>query len=155
MSAIDRAFRPAGYWDSDDHILIDAIRPSWLDREYLPDCLPGEVEIARIVLESVTQDVVSIRARRRGSERRIVYRVVDEFESEFDFAPRSSRQPLSCGELVRLIDSLRRVANAVEGSGYTDEPWGFSAATGVEQRTRFVTVASRFYPTIGEHFRAS
>jgi len=77
----------------------------------------------------------SIRARRRGSERRIVYRVVDEFGSEFDFSPRSSRQPLSDGELARLIDTLRNTTNPVEGLGYT--------------------VESRFYVTIGEHFRAS
>ena len=139
MSAIDRAHRPASYWDlaepaQVDHLAPDDMRPSWMAGEYLPDYLPGEVEVARLVLETVTHDVVSIRARRRGSERRIVYRVVDEFESEFDFSPRSSRQPLSHGELARLIDTLRNITNPVEGRG--------------------CTVESRFYLTIGERFRA-
>jgi len=139
MSTIDGAFRPASYWDPAepaqvDHLATGELPPSWMDGEYLPDYLPGEVEIARIVLESVTQDVVSIRARRRGSERRIVYRVVDEFGSEFDFSPRSSRRPLSHGRLARLIDTLRNITNPVEGLGYA--------------------VESRFYRTIGEHFRA-
>ena len=44
---------------------LGAIHPSWMGGEYLPDYLPGEVEIARIVLASATQDVISIRARRR------------------------------------------------------------------------------------------
>ena len=140
MSTIDRAYRPASYWDPAEpaqvhHLALADMRPSWMDGEYLPEYLPGEVEIARLVLESVTQDVVSIRARRRGSERRIVYRVVDEFGSEFDFSPRSSRRPLSHGELARLIDTLRNITNPVEGLGYA--------------------VESRFYVTIGEHFRAS
>jgi hypothetical protein len=140
MSTIDRAFRPASYWDPAeparaDHLGLAAMRPSWMAGEYLPDYLPGEVEIARVVLESVTQDVVSIRARRRGSERRIVYRVVDEFASEFDFSPRSSRQPLCHDELARLIETLRNTTNPVEGLGYT--------------------VESRIYLTLGEHFRAT
>ena len=139
MTTIDGVFRPAGYWEPGppahaDHSGLVDDRPSWMGGEYLPDLLPGEVEIARIVIESLTQDVVSIRARRRGSERRIVYRVVDEFESGFDFSPRSSRQPLSHDELVRLIDNLRQTSSPATNSGYTIE--------------------SRFYPALGEHFRA-
>ena len=44
--------------------------------EYLPPLRKGEVEIARISLESTTDDQISIRAR-RGRER-IRCRVVDE-----------------------------------------------------------------------------
>ena len=39
----------------------------------IPDLLPNEVEIARVVLKSTTMDVKSIRARR--TKRRIVYRI--------------------------------------------------------------------------------
>ena len=41
--------------------------------EYLPDLLPNEVEIARVVLKSTTMDVQSIRARR--TKHRIIYRI--------------------------------------------------------------------------------
>ena len=34
--------------------------------EYLPDCIAGETEIARIELESTLADVTSIRAKREG-----------------------------------------------------------------------------------------
>src|SRR6476620_2590520 len=44
---------------------LGVTHPSWMGGEYPPDYLPGEVEIARIVLDSVSQDVISFRARRR------------------------------------------------------------------------------------------
>lgn len=155
MPTVDAAFRPASYWDPADRIALDAIRPSWMGGEYLPDCLPGEVEIARIVLESVTQDVVSIRARRRGKDRRILYRVVDEYESEFDFSPRSSRQPLTQGGLLSLIAGVQ----------YGDDPTGDRAHIGssvhgeggssVKGLLPFARVESMFYPALGEHLGAA
>jgi len=43
---------------------LGKIHPVFMGGEYLPDYLPGEVEIARIELRSTTADVISIRARR-------------------------------------------------------------------------------------------
>ena len=45
--------------------------------EYLPPVKKGEVEIARISLESVSGDQISVRARRSGG--RISYSIVDEY----------------------------------------------------------------------------
>ena len=139
----------------EDRSVLGAIHPSWMGGEYLPDYLPGEVELARIVLESVTQDVVSIRARRRGRERRIRYRVVDEYESEFVFSPRTSRQPLSQGQLIRLIDTLQNAEEPLEGRTYIGDILHRNASSPVEKLAAFATVESLFYPTLGEHFRAS
>src|SRR5207248_10043449 len=69
---------------------------------FLPEREGGQVEIACVLLVSVTADVISIGARRWG--RRIVYRIVDEYDSFFGFKPKSSTRPLSMGELVALID---------------------------------------------------
>ena len=49
--------------------------PSWMGGEYLPRVKPQEVEIARVVLQSVTMDVFSLRARWSGG--RYHYRIVD------------------------------------------------------------------------------
>src|SRR5512135_2815800 len=38
------------------------VHPSMMGGEYLPEIVPGEIEIARIELQSVTADVISIRA---------------------------------------------------------------------------------------------
>jgi hypothetical protein len=46
--------------------------------EYLPDKVNDEIEIARITLNSTTQDVTSVYASLR--ENQIYYRVVDEYE---------------------------------------------------------------------------
>ncbi len=48
--------------------------------EYLPDYLPGEVEIARVSLRSVTADMIALRARPEGVG--IRYRWVAEQEAK-------------------------------------------------------------------------
>ena len=78
--------------------------------EYLPSFSGEEIEIARIVLASVTQDVYSIRAKRLG--KLIAYCVVDEYESTLNLAMESSTQPLSLEELIGLIDGSRQDDNA-------------------------------------------
>ena len=42
---------------------LGRIHPSFMGGEYLPAYLPGEVEIARVCLQSTTSDVISLRAR--------------------------------------------------------------------------------------------
>lgn len=62
-----------------------------LGGEYLGELRVGEVEIARVSLESVTADQVSVRARRDGSK--IRYEVDDEYEGmtlKQRWGPRSS-----------------------------------------------------------------
>ncbi len=101
-------------WEAVDQrtrVALGALHPSWLGGEYLPTLLAGEVEIARLVLDSVTQDVLSIRARRRRGGRRWLYRVVDEYHEPgrgpWRCRPASSAGPLTLGELITLIDGAR------------------------------------------------
>ena len=84
---------------------LGSIHPSFMGGEYLPDYIRGEVEIARVVLASVTQDVYSLRVRplRAG---RIRFRMVDEYESGFVIRPASSMHPLSLRELVAMLDRM-------------------------------------------------
>jgi hypothetical protein len=156
MPTIDRAFRPASYpdeLDPRDRAAHGAVHPSRIGGEYLPNCLPGEVEIARIVLASVTQDVVGIRARRRGQDRRIQYRVLDEYGSEFQFSPRSSRRPITQEELVRLIDTLQDADAAAEGRSFIANVLHYNAGSPLERLAGFVTVESLFHSGLGAHFR--
>ena len=64
------------------------LHPSNMGGEYLPLLRKGEVEIARISLQSVTADQISIRARRLS--KRIGYRIVDEYEMGYVCRPASS-----------------------------------------------------------------
>jgi hypothetical protein len=83
---------------------LGSLHPSFMGGEYLPDYLKGEVEIARIELQSTTSDVMSIRARRGPKSGRIRYAIVDEYEQDFVFSPKSSSRPLTFGNLVDMID---------------------------------------------------
>ena len=72
---------------------LGKIHPSFMGGEYLPNYQPHEVEIARIELQTMTSDVLSLRAR--GSRRRIKDRLVDEYETEYGLPPETSRRPFS------------------------------------------------------------
>src|SRR5439155_1611782 len=151
-------FRPASYWTTPGDTPAEGQAPSatvvWrhtrrtplLDPtvDFLPECEGGEVEIACVLLASVTADVITIRARRRGN--RIVYRIVDEYETCFRFKPKTSTRPLSMGELIVLLDSatghLDCDAKGLTGAYRSYNLDGCAAADLVD----FVTVSSPFYP---------
>nr|BDD45661.1 hypothetical protein 9 [Desulfobacterales bacterium] len=138
--------------------LTGSLHPSFMGGEYLPPYLPGEVEIARASLQSVTWDVISIRARRDGTGN-ILYRVVDEYESDeqanFICHPEQSADPLSFGEIIDFIDNTGHTHELRLGrrgltSVYRDlnyESIG-SGKDGLEYLVNFVRVSSYFYPDL-------
>lgn len=80
----------------DDQKALEAFHPMYMGGNYLPDPEEDEVEIARVLLESVTRDVTSVFARRdKGG---ICYRLVDEYGS--DWPEIQSDKTLSLGELI-------------------------------------------------------
>ena len=89
QNVLDKAMREA--WGR--------MHPSNMGGEYLPPLRKGEVEIARISLESVTADQISVRARR--VRERIRYRVVDEYmeTSTYVCHPASSDLPAFSGRV--------------------------------------------------------
>ncbi len=89
----------------EDRAGLGKIHPSFMSGEYLPDYANGEVEIARIELDSMTADVISIRAKKDGE--RMAYSIVDEYETEFNVSPKNSEKPLTLVELIGLIDGAR------------------------------------------------
>jgi len=115
----------------------------------LPGYLPLETEIARIELQSTTADVISIRARPAG-ENRIIYRIVDEYESDHKAVPGSSSEPLSLEELIQLIDH--------DDTGYGGLGIGYNVSNSeesVEQELRnFTTVTSFTYMYLYDHYDA-
>jgi hypothetical protein len=116
----------------------------------LPDYQKGEVEIARLSLASVTGDVISVRAARRG--KKITYRIVDEYESSFELQRKVSVQPLTMGEMVDLIAGA-----VVEGlsefpgglpNAYRDYNLAVDDSQDLRDLRDFVTVTSSFYPEL-------
>ena len=125
--------------------------------EYLPDCQPTEVEIARVELESTTADVISIRARRLSSDKLIHYRVVDEYNTTFEIAPKSSKEPLTHDELIELIESAYGVEGTYSNDCYL--PLGYNQTNyecgcDAESLRHFTTISSSFYSGIYDHYEA-
>lgn len=121
-----------------------SFHPSMMRGEYLPDLLPDEVEIARVVMKSTMMDVISIRARK--TKRRILYRIVTEYEDtpyqEYVVRPQTSSQPLTLRELISMMDGA--VENGLVGNGRQGnyEDGGMAA----EDVYDFDAASSLFYP---------
>jgi len=131
---------------------LGRIHPVLMGGEYLPDSTSGEVEVARISLQSTTSDVISIRARRMRDN--IEYRVVDEYETVFKFQPKNSKDPLTLCEMISLIDSVEQ--EGMEGlKGLTNSFRDMNLQIVAEDRAEtarrarelvdFVAVTSSFY----------
>jgi hypothetical protein len=72
FEGIDYNFRPTSYWDISDPLQASLVKRKTI---FMAEFAEGEVEIARIELETATGDVISIRSRKRGE--RIAYSIVD------------------------------------------------------------------------------
>jgi hypothetical protein len=123
---------------------LGRIHPDFMGGEYLPDLLSTEVQIARITIASVTQDVTCVYARR--GKHCIRYRVVDEYEGGTLCGrnTRTSARPLTLGKLEAFFNGAWSIFNVLAmnfaHSGYhRDDLLDF-----------VVGVESEFYPQIGE-----
>ena len=130
-----------------------SINPRFMGGETLPGYRLGEVEIARVTLQSTLQDVFAIRAR--PAEGGIAYRVVEDNNMlHFSCSPRRSKQPLSFGELVRLIDVSKSSEHGWRGLvlGYALD----QIETGVSPSDLegFFEVQSFFYPHLAAYYEA-
>jgi hypothetical protein len=128
--------------------------PSWLGGEFLPDLAKREVEIARIVLASVTMDVFSVRVRLRGG--RYHYAIRDEYATEFSVCPKTSRAPLTLGGLVNLIDTADGNGLESNGRSLVDVWWWQQWECGAcspQECTDFAWVESEQYPQLATYYQ--
>ena len=133
---------------------IGQIHPSFMGGEYLPDYARHEVEIARIELESTTNDVISIRARPR--RKRIEYSVCDEYQSEFTLPQRTSTRPFTLGQLISFVDNVRHCNADPEWSRFgfvlLFNQCNLDCGTPLEELESFTQITSDFYPDLGLHY---
>lgn len=107
-----------------DRTSLGRIHPAFMGGEYLPSLRNGEVEIARIEIDSTTRDVTSVRARRCG--KRIHYRIVDEYDGETLSAKntRTSLRPLTLRHLFDFFEGAWSILETLEcnfaDSGYDE-----------------------------------
>ena len=115
--------------------------------EYLPPLRKGEVEIARIPLESTTADQISVRARRVREQ--IRFRIVNEYAFRYVCHPASSDASLSLRDLIGLMES------ASEGGSIVFPALAMNwRGSRLDDLSTFITVSSDFYAGLGRYYRA-
>ena len=132
---------------------LGRIHPSFLGGEYLPDYRTSETEIARIVLDSTTRDVISLRARRTKTGL-LRYSIVDEYEGVFYFPKLPSHDPLTLGQIVDWIDQvgLSDGPNLGIGLGLIYTVGNFTEGEDIHKLENFTTVESELYPQLAQHY---
>ncbi len=133
---------------------LGKIHPMFMGGEYLPDYLPGEIEIARVSMRSTTGDVISLRAARE-EDGLIHYRIVDEYEdciekSRYDVAIPTSRRPLSLAQMIEQLEesTFHEIPNIALGPLVRNLEGGAE----IEHLRGFISVSSNFYPALGDLF---
>jgi len=129
---------------------LGRIHPSFLGGEYLPGYLPGEVEIARICLQSTTSDVITLRARPVSEG--IAYRVEDEYKGEFTLPIPLSVEPLTLAEVIRQFEEgtlkeLDWAGGLALGYNNMNAEW-----SDLESLRHFTHISSTLYRQLERHF---
>jgi hypothetical protein len=84
--------------------MLQAQHPTARGGEDLPDLEDDEVEIARMTLaNSVHGEVTSLRAAPGATPGEIVFRMVDEYETDIEVPITSATAPLTAEEVIRMF----------------------------------------------------
>jgi hypothetical protein len=130
---------------------LGALHPALMGGEYLPDEYLGETEIVRIDLQSTTRDVISVRARPGGEG--ILYRIVDEYATEFTPGRETSKRPLSLAEMIRFLDESQHPDAMLAGIALVyNEVNADCGGTPRERLRHFTRISSNFYPGLSSHY---
>jgi hypothetical protein len=148
-----RAQRPHG----DAHIglgndrrIVDAVTPTF-SRRYLPVQPEGSAEIARTSLASVTSNQMVVYARK--TSRNIRHSIVDEYDSLISKPYHLQKDPLSLGELIRLIDGSASPGGIGTG-GMVFRHLDANYDGHEEDLKGLVKVVSAFYPDLRPYYEA-
>ena len=141
--------------------LISQIHPAFMGGEFLPGYRDTEVEIARVSLESVMADVISLRAWLE-EDGLIHYQIADEYMEDeagrYIFNPKTSKLPLTMGAIITLMDTAE--LNEEHSIGYTGlTSWrdhnynpSYPSKDELESLVTFVQVSSDFYPDLSRWY---
>ena len=120
-----------------------AIHPAFMGGQYLPDLGKNEMEIARLMIRSVTYDITALYARFENG--RVYYRMADEYEGETLVEPTRlvADKPLSLGEMRGFFLSSYSLIECLEWNNFFWE-------NGRTEALDFFEASSDFYPGFHE-----
>jgi hypothetical protein len=138
----------------EERVLLGQVHPRYMGGEYLPERSTGEVEIARVSLQSSTGDVYSLCARRVGSRWR--YRLYDEYGAKFCLTPATSRGPLTLRQLVHMLDTVEgdEIDTLGQGLVFCWPAWQQENGDSPREAIAFVSVSSEVYPMLEAYYEA-
>lgn len=121
-----------------DRKALESIHPMFMGGNYLPDTEDGEVEIARISIQSTTFDVTCVYARPEDGA--IHYRVVDEYGGDTLQGPSeaTTTAPMTLGEFADFFLTAWPLIEVLE-MNYEDD---------VDGALGFFSADSDFYPEL-------
>jgi len=127
-------------FSASDRKVLESIHPMHMGGNYLPDTEGGEVEIARISINSTTFDVTSVYARPEDGV--IRYRVVDEYEGDTlqGVAEARSNEPMPLGEFADYFMTAWPLIEVLK-MNFEDD---------VEAALEFFSADSDFYPELDQ-----
>lgn len=128
---------------------LSKVHPIFMGGEYLPDTKENEVEIARVVMESATQDIISIRAK--IADNKILYSIIDEYENEFILPFEESINPLTLSEMINFIDHSRIIGAEPPNLYGGGREWAFDNDKDLSV-WNFERVQSDFYKELEEWY---
>ena len=119
-----------------DRKTLESFHPMFMGGNYLPDTEDGEVEIARISIESTTHDVTCVYARPDGGS--IRYRVVDEYDGDTlqETTETQTDRPMTVGEFADFFLAAWPLLEVLEMNFENDR----------EASLEFFCAESEFYP---------
>jgi hypothetical protein len=157
MNTIDLCYRPDTYWPDSltpEQLLsrINGKARQDIARGVFED--EGEVEIARISMQSTTYDQISIRARREDGK--IKYRVASEYEDDgmvYELPFEESGEPLTLRELMDFIEGSTQPGDIYAG-GILSSSWAMmhEFSTDEDEIVGFLSLSSPFYPGLASYY---
>ena len=145
MSDIDLNFRPKDYFqykeNNDSNILLVSQNGFVNSGEYLSELSSNEIEICRLVLDSSSIDITSLRVKKNKD--RYAYKMVDEQSSKFILPIKTSIKTLKMKELIEIFDNLIEPIAVYEN---------IENKMTSEEINQFVNIESSFYPEIGNYY---
>jgi hypothetical protein len=135
--------------DDELRLVRSLIDPTLMGGEFLPNRRGRETEIARIGYKTMFSNQVSIRASRDPSGT-IKYRIVDEFGEKYRITRSKSERPLTLGQLIDMIDTVRHN----DEIGFVKSAWSQNLEIGVDLITAvtIAEVSSAFYADLGNAY---
>ena len=160
MSDIDLNFRPEDYFQNKENNEINMPLVSQTgfvnSGEYLPKLSANEIEICRLVLNSSSVDITSLRVRKNKD--RYVYKIVDEHSSIFTLPIHTSVYTLTMNELIEIFDNCEQTGGDYEGIDNIGLIKPIVMYERIENKltseevNQFIRVESSFYPEIENYY---